>query len=237
MGTGKNVSVRALRILTYTILIKAVISAVKLVCSAADGLAARMIIPGWIGAGTVYVIAQMTGFIAIIAGVMCLVGISVLSKHFVYSYRVAVAVLIMESTALLMATLDIFLTINKVSEANIASGVIVLLSIVVARLLIGVALLLLMRGFGEVLRDAEDFKSATAHERLGSIYFCFNFVAVMLAGLAETKGSDAAFFSALAVSFFCIILELIIYRTISDSAFRIWRQRAFDDSEEWSLIP
>ena len=237
MGTGKSVSVRSLRVLAYTILIKAVVSAVKLGCSAADGLAARSIIPEWTGTGTVYVIAQMIGFNAIITGVMCLGGISVLSKSFVYSYRVAVVVLIMECTALLIAALDIFLTINRVAAARVASGLIVLCSIVAARLLIGVAILLLMRGFGEALRKSEDVRSAASHERFGLIYLYFNCAAVILAGLAETNGSDTAFYSALAISLICIVLEILIYLTISDTAFRIWRQRAFDDSKEWSLIP
>ena len=90
MDAGNSVSVPALRMLTYTILTKAVISAVILVCTVVTLITMRFAMPDMPWVGVTDVIAQTAGFVNTVACAMCLVGICSLSKYFIYTNRIMV---------------------------------------------------------------------------------------------------------------------------------------------------
>ncbi len=226
MGTAKRVSVTALRILTYTILIKAVISAVMLICTAAAWFSLRPGAPDLPQTGVVFVIAEAVGFINIVATVMCLSGISWLSRRFVAAHRIMVAVLITQCVLMMLITIELALSVNNV--AGTAAVEMFMLAFEAAdRLLIGAAFLFCMKGFGEILREDGDQVSAVAIERLGTAYFVCSIAGVI--PLIMTFAKAVAFITIYYLA--GAILEFLMYRKASDAAFRIWRKRAFDVSE------
>ena len=94
MNAANRISVTALRVLTYTILIKAVISAVMLICMIAEVFALRSSMPDVTVVGVVYLIAQTAEFINIVACVLCLGGIAALSAYYVSTRKIMVTVLL-----------------------------------------------------------------------------------------------------------------------------------------------
>ena len=213
MSTKRKVSFRALRILTYTILAKAIIDAVMLACmlTGADGL---------------LVISQVIGFINIIACVMCLVGIIGLSRKFVSTFRIMVLVLIIACFTLLMIVLEIRM-INKDINTAFAVETIALVSFTAARLLIGAAFLFLMRGFGETLKEEDERSLAVAAEKLGIIYLCCNSAGAVIRAFAVEKGGIPLIAAAAIFDFVGIAIEILMYRRAYGAAYIIWRRRAF----------
>ena len=214
MSTKRKVSFRALRILTYTILAKAIIDAVMLACmlTGADGL---------------LVVAQAIGFINIIACVMCLVGIIGLSRKFVSTFRIMVLVLIIACFTLLMIVLEIRMIINKDINTAFAVETIALVSFTAARLLIGAAFLFLMRGFGSTLKEEDEDALAAAAEKLGIIYLCCNSAGAVIRAFAVEKGGIPLIAAAAIFDFVGIAIEILMYRRAYGAAFIIWRRRAF----------
>lgn len=217
MSTNSTVSYRALRLLTYTIICKAVIDAVMLI--------GRMT-----ALNVLYTIAKAAGFINIVACIVCLVGIITLSGKMVSTFRVMVIVLILDCVSLLLFTLDMRLAISDYTAEAAVIRIIALISIAAERLLIGAAFLFLMKGFGEILRAADD-TAAAACEKLGMIYLCCNSAGTIAAAIAELAGAEAFRRVAYVLFILVIILEFLMARRSYDAAFRIWRMRTSDVPE------
>ena len=124
MNTNKRVSFRALRILTYTILFKAIIDAVMLVSRVA-------------GADLIYTTLRFAGFIDLVAAVLCFVGVIALSPRFITSYRTIVSVLLLECVALLLVTVELWLMVSNYVAAIAVVERIMLLLLATDRLLMG----------------------------------------------------------------------------------------------------
>lgn len=225
MGTSGRVSVPALRILTYTILIKAGISAVRLMCTVAAGIALLSSAEDMSATGSIFVVAQTAGLINIVACVMCLDGIRALSSKFITTQRIMVAVLITDCFMLLPVTAQLYLMIIGKTAAASALNAIMLTLEAAESLLIGSAFLFLMKGFGESLRNEGD--SASACEKLGTIYLCF---AAANAAVTVFMGPDSGIPLLAAETVLAlagVILEVLIFIRVRSAAFRIWRKHAF----------
>ena len=220
MSTNSTVSYRALRLLTYTIICKAVIDAVMLV--------GRMT-----ALNVLYMIAKAAGFINIVACIVCLVGIITLSGKLVTTFRIMVIVLILDCVSLLLFTVGMRLAISDYTAEAAVIRIIALLSIAAERLLIGAAFLFLMKGFGEILRAADE-TTAAAYEKLGMIYLCCNSAPTAAAAIAELAGSEALRRTAYALYILVIILEFLMARRSYDAAYRIWRMSTSDEPERRS---
>lgn len=165
MDTVRRVSARTLRLLTYTILIKAVISTVMLSCTMVVGLELLSVIEAVPAVDSIYIIAQALGFVNIVACVMCLGGISALSEKFTVSHILMVVVLIIECIMTLLVALEMRLMVLGNSDAASVVEFVMLASVAVARLLMGVALFFFMKGIGEILRRYGDITAASKSER------------------------------------------------------------------------
>ena len=228
MNAANRISVTALRVLTYTMLIKAVISAVMLICMIAEVFALRSSMPDVTVVGVVYLIAQTAEFINIVACVLCLGGIAALSACFVSARKLMVAVLLVQCLLLLLTTVGLGLTTGS-NETEISyAQIITLASDSAERLLIGAAFLFCMKGFGEVLRNDGDKGSAEVCERLGAVYLYCSIGGVILHTLVISKESRYVWIVLAGLFFVWAILEFLMYFKVSDAAFRIWRKRAFD---------
>ncbi len=227
MDTVRGISARTLRILTYTILIKAVISTVMLSCTTVVGLELLSVIKEVPGVDSIYIITQALGFINIVACVMCLGGISALSEKFTVSHILMVVVLIIECIMTLLVALEMRLMVLGNSDAASVVEFVMLASVAVARLLMGVALFFFMKGIGEILRRYGDITAASLSEHLGFVYICCNTVAVILAGFTWIGSGIAVLILSAVINFAAAILELLMYRKTSDATFRLWRQRTF----------
>ena len=228
MDTANRISVLALRILTYTILIKAVISAVMLICMIAEIFALRSSTPDVTVVGVIYLITQTAEFINIAACVMCLGGIAALSACFVSTRKIMVTVLLTQCLVLLLTTVSLGLATGNNETATSYAKTITLASDSAERLLIGAAFLFCLKGFGEVLRNDGDAGSAEACERLGAVYLYCNIAGIILHTLVISKGSRSVWIVLAGLFFVWAILEFLMYFKVSDAAFRIWRKRAFD---------
>ena len=228
MNAANRISVTALRVLTYTILIKAVISAVMLICMIAEVFALRSSMPDVTVVGVVYLIAQTAGFINIAACVICLGGIAALSAYFVSTRKIMVMVLLIQCLVLLLTTVSLGLATGNNETATSYAQTIMLASDSAERLLIGAAFLFCMKGFGEVLRNDGDTGSAVVCERLGTVYLYCSIAGVILHTLVISKDSSSVWIVLAVLFFVWAVLELLIYFKVSDAAFRIWRKRAFD---------
>lgn len=230
MDTARKVSVRALRILTYTMLIKAVLSAVFLICTLAGVIALRSATANVIFSEVIFLLAQAVEFINIVACVMCLGGITALSISFVATHMTMVIVLILECVLLMMFTAEVCLTAVNNENAS-AFGTIMLVLYAVIILLIGAAFLFCMRGFGEVLRRENDAASAESAEKLGIIYLIISAVVTALFVLTIPRGGIVMLLALSLLYLSEAILELLMYRKAYDAAFRFWRKHAFGVSE------
>ena len=220
MSINKRVSFRALRILTYTILFKAIIDAV-------------ILISGLTGSDLIYTIARFAGFINLVACVLCFVGVTALSSRFITAHRIIVAMLILECVALLMVTVELRLMVINHEAAAATVEFITLYLIAAGRLLIGAAFFFLMTGFGKVLREEGEISSALTSERLGFIYlFCNSFGVVFWTFVLS---ADGAVLIAVREAWKAvgIILEILMYRRASDAAFLIWKNRGTVITKEW----
>lgn len=236
MDTGRRVSVRALRILTYTILVKALVSAGMLFCTAAAHFAVRSSSGDISGYADAQIICQAVYFIDIVVCVMCLIGVISLSKRFVYTHRVMVAVLITYCAVILLFSAELRLALGSYEKAANAVGIITLVMSAAVRLLVGAAFLLLMKGFGEVLLQAVgDEAMASKTERLGLIYFGCNTVAALSGSLAGSALGSSSM-AAIVLDFAVVILEFLMYRRASAAAFRIWRRRAFGSDDDGGQV-
>ena len=227
MGAANRISVPALRTLTYTILIKAVISAVIMICTIAEVFVLRSSTPDITAVGIAYLTAQTVGFVNIAACVMCLGGIAALSAGFVSARKMMVTVLLLQCLVLLLTAAGLGFAIGN-SEAATAAQIITLASDAAETLLIGVAFLFCMKGFGEVLRNDGDTGSAVVCERLGTVYLYCSIAGVILHTLVISKDSSSVWIVLAVLFFVWAVLELLMYFEVSDAAFRIWRKRAFD---------
>ena len=227
MSTGGRVSVPALRILTYTILIKSVISTVMLSCTTVVGLELLSVTEEVPAVDSIYIITQALGFINIVACVMCLGGISALSEKFTVSHILMVVVLIIECIMTLLVALEMRLMVLGNSDAASVVEFVMLASVAVARLLMGVALFFFLKGIGEILRRYGDITAASLSEHLGFVYICCNTVAVILAGFIWIGSGIVVLIVSTVINLAAAILELLMYRKTSDATFRLWRQRAF----------
>ena len=226
MDVANRISVTALRTLTYTILIKAVISAVIMICTIAEIFVLRSSTPDITAVGIAYLTAQTVGFVNIAGCVMCLGGIAALSAKFVSTRKIMVTVLLLQCLVLLLTAAGLGFAIGN-SEAATAAQIITLASDVAETLLIGVAFLFCMKGFGEVLRNDGDPGSAEVCERLGCIYLCWSIAGIILHTLVLLKGSSSLLIALAVLSLIGAILEFLMYKMVSDAAFRIWRKHAF----------
>ncbi|MBQ6500212.1 MAG: hypothetical protein IJI87_02325 [Mogibacterium sp.] len=228
MDVANRISVTALRTLTYTILIKAVISAVTMICTIAEIFVLHSSATDVTAIGIVYLTAQTVGFINIAGCVMCLGGIAALSAKFVSTRKIMVTVLLIQCLVLVFVAAGLsFVTVNN-GAATTAARIITFASDALKSLLTGAAFLLCMKGFGEVLRNNGDAGSAEVCERLGRLYLFWSIAGIVLHTQILPKESGSLLI-ALAVLFLVeAILEFLIYLKVSDAAFRIWRKRAFD---------
>ncbi len=230
MDTARKVSVRALRILTYTILIKAVLSAVFLICTLAGVIALRSASANVIFSEVIFLLAQAAEFINIVACVMCLGGITALSIRFVATHMTMVIVLVLECVLLMMFTAEVSLAaVNNETASTFSTIMLILYAAII--LLIGAAFLFCMRGFGEVLRRENDSASAESAEKLGIIYLIINAVGAALFVLSISGGGIMMLLALSLLYLLGAILELIMYRKAYDAAFRYWRKHAFGISE------
>jgi len=220
LSINKRVSFRALRILTYTILFKAIIDAV-------------ILISGLTGSDLIYTIARFAGFINLVACVLCFVGVTALSSRFITAHRITVAVLILECVALLMVTVELRLMVINYEAAAAVGEYITLFLIAAGRLLIGAAFFLLMTGFGKILREEEQIASALSSERMGIIYLCCSSIGAILRLFALS--SDSTIITAVSAAFDIagIILDILVYRRATDSAFLIWKKRGTAITKGW----
>ena len=250
MGATGEVSVAALRGLTYTILIKAAIGAAALVCIIAAGFALRSGSPYMPVISAVYAAALMVRFINIVACVMCLGGMCELSKHFLAAHRILAAVPVLECAVILLIALEKTLVTGNYGTVSAIVTIIMHASAAAGRLLAGASFLFLTKGFGELLRrdpkgrdsqtdrsedrdtdknEDRDYPEASSLERLGVIYLCCTGAAAFFADAIGISGGTATMIIVTVLNLAVIILDLIIYLRVSDIAFRIWRQRAFKD--------
>ena len=222
MSTNNKFSFRALRVLTYTVLSKAIIDAVILVSMMTDS-------------HVLLTIAHAAEFVCIVAFVMCLGGITALSKKFDTERRIMVIVLILDCITLLLIMFEIRMLISSDSAAGYFESI-ALVSFAAERLLLGAAFLLLMKGFGEILRNEGDDASATASERLGMIYLCSNSAAAILAAFVVTTGKAPLIAASAVFELAGIILEFLMYRRASGTALLLWRKRA-GVTDKWNGLP
>ena len=220
LSINKRVSFRALRILTCTILFKAIIDTVVLVSRTA-------------GADLIYTVAHFADFIDLVACVLCFVGVTALSSRFVISHRFTVAALILECVALLLVTVELRLMVSQYEAAAAAAGFITLFLISAGRLLIGAAFFFFMTGFGRMLRDDGENAFATASTRLGIIYLCCNSLGAILRPLVLTSNSTMLIAIPVVFEIAGIILEFLMYRNASNAAFLIWKNRGTVITKGW----
>lgn len=226
-ATGR-LNLPALRILTYNILIKAVISAVMLVCIAAADVGLIAPALNIAGVGDVSVVARTAEFVNIVAFVMCLREIAAISRRFVTVQRIVIASLITECFAVVLIMAAVYLTVFE-NSIDMAFVVTVMLSLfAVEKLLIGTAFLFLMKGFADGLRDIGDV-SVGADEKLGVLYLCCNIVGVTCAVLAGPDNNFVLVTILALLHLSNVILEIMMYIKVSDAAQQIWKKCAFSD--------
>lgn len=213
MSTNKRVSFKGLRILTYTILIKAVIDA-------------GMLVSRLLESDVLLTITHAAEFINITACVLCLGGAVALSSLFVHVHRMMVVMLILKCLTLLMISVDLFLIISNNDPATGGPGFVALILFIAGRLIAGAALFLLMKGFGEILRKEGDNDAAAAMEKTGVIYLICNSIGAILAALVGAIAGAALFVMAIVFDVLCVILETMMFQKTSAAAFRIWKSRA-----------
>ncbi len=230
MDTSGRVSVHALRILTYTILTKALISAVMFLCALAAWISLNVASPAIQIIEILFITSVAAGFLNCVAVMMCLGGVSLLSKRFVSTRRIMVAVLLLWCSAILMAIVQIGLDGAGCSSAAAAAGDLMLTSVGAEKLLTGAAFLFITKGFGEALREEGDDVRPAAMERLGRVYYCFTIFSILLMAVGLLKFVPAFLPVQASLYLAGAVLEFMIYRRVSDAAFRIWRKRAFDVS-------
>lgn len=220
MGINKSVSFRSLRILTYTMLFKAIINAV-------------ILISGMTGLDLIYTTARFADFINLVGFVLCFVGVTALSSRFIIAHRIMVTMLIFECIALLMVTVRLRLMVANYEAAAAAAEQIMLFLIVAGRLLIGAAFFFLMTGFGKILREEGDIASALASERLGIIYLCVNSFGVIVWTFVLTGDITVIIAARAGFKLVGIILEILMYRRASYAAFLIWKNRGTVIAKGW----
>ncbi len=223
MSTNSKVSFRALRVLTYTVLFKAIIDALIPVSRITDRHGLSMV-------------AQAMEFVCIVACVMCLGGVTALSGKFVSVRRIMVVVLILDCITLLMIIFELQMIIGDYTEAAAGFESLALVSHTAERLLIGAAFLLFMKGFGEALRKVDDSIAAEASERLGSMYLCFSCAGAIVAAFAVSTGRASMTAASAVFELAEIILELLMYRSVSGAALLLWRKRAAVTDERTRLL-
>lgn len=235
MDTARKVSVRALRILTYTILIKAVLDAVALACDISARLALLTNMTAIPATDAIYMISRAAMFVNIVACVMCLGAITQLSDRLVAAYRIMAVVLISECVTLLMLAVEIRLMVSGYETVAAALDSIMLTLIAAEKLLIGVAFLFLMRGFGGALKDIGDDGSGTILARLGAIYLWICIISGVLKVLMPTMRENM-FLAAAAFDLVEVVIEVLMYLKTADAAFRIWRSRTMSLSGEHDKV-
>lgn len=219
MDTVRRISVPALRILTRTILIKAVISAVLFICAAAAGIYLLSGAPDTSAIWVACVIAQTAGFVNAVAAVLCLGGVTALSARITGAYRAVTAALIVQCLVLLLVTMIMYLPAADYQAAAAVVRITLLALIAAERLLIGAAFLFLAKSFDGT-------------GRIGTFYFYYSIAGIILP-MAAIRAGDAAFmFVVAAVCLAGAVLELLMYRQISEAAFSIWRKLAFNISDQ-----
>ncbi len=211
-------SFTALRILTYIMLIKAGVDAVMLVSKLTSS-------------DIMLTIARTADFISIVACVLCLVGVTGISKRFVYVFRMMVAVLLLDSIAMLFAAIELRMSAGNYLTAAAVLKYIALASVAAERLLIGAAFLLLMKSFGSLLDSVGDHTASVTAERSGQIYLVCNTVCVILSLMREFAGIQTVIIMASVMDLVIIVIEIVMYRIAADAAFRYWRINAFREIE------
>lgn len=204
-----------MRILTYTILIKAVIDSFLLISMT---LTSDILITA----------SYTAAFINTVACVICLIGVTALSKRFVYVLRLMVTVLMLMSVMILMYAIGRLFTVLDPGPANIMYIERTLMAAV--RIVFGVAFLFLMKGFGESLKDDGDEYSASATEKTGIIYMCCS---SMMAFLKILDGTVPGVIVPVSVIIYAasVIIEILMYRRAYEAAFCIWRKHTFSDTD------
>lgn len=220
LSINKRVSFRALRILTYTILFKAIIDSITLIGELIES-------------DLIYTIGRFADFINIVACVLCFVGIVALSTKFIYSHRIMVAVLILECVTVMLATFELRLFLSGYEVADDVVEWITLISMAAGRLLVGAAFFFLMTGFGEILRAEGNIVLAAAFEKLGLLYPCCNSIHAVLRTVSIAADNTVISTAAAAFEILGIVLVIIMYRRVSDAAFMIWKNRESIITKGW----
>lgn len=210
MNTNRQIIFRSFRVLTYIVLIKAVIDLAMLISRMAS-------------LTTVYTIATAAGFINIVACVLCLMGIIELSVHYTYAFRIMVAVITITFITLLLVVLDVRHMTNSNMMGASSIRIFALILVMVIRVLIGAALLFYMRGNGEIIGKKAGDHGIFSSEKIGSIYLYLNSIGALFSTFALYSNSKLSIAAAVVFDIVGIVLELLIYYRAADAAIMFWK--------------
>lgn len=232
MINAGRVRVPALRMLTLSMLIKAIVSAVMCACAAAASFSlysSGRDIPGLI------IISAIVQTIGLFNGVVCILSlsrVSVISKRFESACKAAVVALFSDCLILLLTGVEAWLLAGSFKTPAAVVDWMILAGIFFKRLILSTAFLQIMKGFSEILRENGDRKRAAASERTGNAYMCCNAIGVVLLALFWAKVSVLTHASSAAVYLSCTVIEFIMYRIASEAAFTLWRARFSDSMQQ-----
>lgn len=211
MIKDQKVSLAALRILAYTILVKAISGVVIIIGTA-------------LSSDALYSVAMTAEIINTVACVLCLIGVTALSKQFIYAFRTTIAVLLLESFAMLSAVFELFLTATGHTAMASATDYFALASSSAGRLLIGAALLFLMKAFGEMQQNDGNSSAASSAVKTSIVYCCLVAASVVLSGLKVVSNLSALEAVSMIINLSAIALEVLMYRMASKAAYSYWRK-------------